>query len=169
MDAMGSTPRPTRTPRRQRSSRGQALAEFALILPILVMIVGGAIDMARVYQASLTLDSATRNAAESAATVSTDAATAQAEAKRVLCTETQKLAGFVAGSGGVVATCTTPGVTIASFSRSSTAPGASTRYPLAAVTVTSQLDFRMLIPWPGLPQGGWTLSSTESFSILQGR
>lgn len=166
---MATTVRPDHAARRWRASRGQALAEFALVLPILVMIVGGAIDLARVYQASLTLDSATRNAAESAATVSTDAFAAEAEAKRVLCTETQNLAGFEPGAGGVVETCTTPGVTVAAFTRSNTAPGASTRYPLAAATIDAQLDFHMLIPWPGLPQGGWTLRSTQSFSILQGR
>jgi Flp pilus assembly protein TadG len=159
------------TPRPQppRSLRGQALAEFALILPILVMLTGGAIDLARVYQASITLESATRNAVESAATISLDSTAAQTEAQRVLCAETQNLAGFVPGTGGVIETCTAPGVTVTSFARSGTAPGASYKYPLANVTVNAQLRFEMLLPWPGLPEGGWTLRSTQSYSILQGR
>jgi Flp pilus assembly protein TadG len=149
--------------------RGQALAEFALILPILVAIVGGAIDLARVYQASLTLESATRNAAESTATSSLDVTGAQSEAQRVVCTETQHLGGFTPGFGGEVTTCTAPGVVVTAFSRSTTAPGASTRYPLASATVESRLAFQMLIPWPGLPSGGWTLRSSQSYSVIQGR
>jgi Flp pilus assembly protein TadG len=152
-----------------RPVRGQALAEFALILPILFALTGGAIDLARVYQASMTLQSATRNAAEAAASRSGDATAAQSEARRVVCTETQHLGSFVPGSGGDIATCTAPGVTVSSFARNTTAPGASTRYPLTSATVQSHLDFQLLIPWPGLPEGGWRIASTQSYSVLQGR
>jgi Flp pilus assembly protein TadG len=151
-----------------RVPRGQALAEFALILPLLLGLVGAGIDFARVFQGAMTLQTASRNAAESAAYSSTDLTTARARARSVVCTESQKLPGFVPGPGGVIATCTSPSVTV-TYTRSTTAPGANTRYPLVTATVTTALDFTLMVPWPMLPNGTWTLGTTQSFSIMQGR
>ena len=61
---------PTR-PARHGASRGQSVAEFALLLPVLLAFLGMTIDFARVYQAWITLESATRDAAEYAATSGT--------------------------------------------------------------------------------------------------
>ena len=152
----------------RRAPRGQALAEFALILPILLGLVGAGIDFARVFQGSMTLQTAARNAAESAAFSSTTLAQAQATARTVVCTESQDLPGFVPGPGGAVATCISPSVTV-SYSRSTTAPGANVKYPLVTATVTTSLDFRLTVPWPMLPNGTWALGTTQSFSIMQGR
>jgi len=154
--------------RRSRHPRGQALAELALVLPILMAMVGGAIDFARAYQASITLQSATRSAAEAAATESTDVASAESAARALVCEASQELPGFVAGPGGSVPECVAPAVTV-TFSRSTTAPGASTKYPLASATVQSSLDFELLIPWPMLPNGTWDLGSAQSYGVIQGR
>jgi Flp pilus assembly protein TadG len=159
---------PEYTGRTHRVSRGQALAEFALILPLLLAIVGGAIDFARVYHASITVQSAARNAAEAAATEATSQAEAAAIARQVLCTETQKLPGFVPGAGGDIATCTSPAITV-TFSSSESAPGAAPGYPVASATVAASLDFGMLFNWPLLPDGDWTLDPSQSFSIVQNR
>lgn len=156
------------TRRTHRIPRGQALAEFALILPILLALVGGAIDFARVFQGSMTLQTAARNAAESAAYSSLDLAQAQSRARAVVCTESQDLPGFVPGPGGAVATCTSPSVTIA-YSRSTTAPGANVKYPLVTATVTTSLGFTLMVPWPLLPNGAWNLGTAQTFSIMQGR
>jgi Flp pilus assembly protein TadG len=156
------------TSRTHRASRGQALAEFALILPILLGIVGGGIDFARAFEGSMTLQTATRNAAEAAAYSADDLAEAQAKAREVVCAETQRLPGFVPGSGGDIATCTSPSVSV-TYSRDTTAPGANVRYPLVTVTVTTSLDFDLTVPWPMLPSGAWTLGTTESFGLMQGR
>lgn len=159
----------TQTTRRShRGPRGQALAEFALILPILLGMVGGGIDFARVFQGSMTLQTATRNAAEAAAYSSPDLATAQATARATACTEAQHLPGFAPGPGGVVTTCTNPTVAV-TYVRSTTAPGANIKYPLVTVTVTTTLAFELTFPWPMLPEGGWDVGTTESFSIMQGR
>jgi Flp pilus assembly protein TadG len=154
---------------RHGSQKGQALAEFALILPILAALLGGAIDMSRVYEASLTVQSGTRNAAESAASSATDTASALTIARGIVCNEAQHLPGFVPGPGGSVATCTAPSVTITSFSRSATAPGASAKYPIGSVTVHTSLAFQMLFHWPLLPDGSWTLEATQSYSVVQNR
>jgi Flp pilus assembly protein TadG len=153
----------------RRRPRGQAIVELALLLPILTAFLGGAIDLARVYRGWLTLQSATRNAAEYVATDDTDSTAAQTDALRIICTESQGIPGFVAGSGGDVATCTSPAVSIQSYVRSATAPGASSRYPIVSVTVRASVDFQMLFHWPILPPGGWTLTSTQSYSVVQGR
>jgi Flp pilus assembly protein TadG len=153
-----------------RAPRGQALAEFALILPILLALVGAGVDFARGYAAQMTLQTAARNAAEAAAfdTAVTTPAQAQTAAQAVVCTEAQRLPGFVPGTGGNVATCTQPAVT-ATWISDSAAPGANQRYPLVTVTVTTTLAFDTTIPWPLLPGGSWTLGTTESFSIMKGR
>ena len=159
---------PQHTRRTHRVPRGQAVAEFALILPILLGIVGGGIDFARAFEGSMTLQTAARNAAEAAAYASTSLAEAEAKARAVVCTETQRLPGFQPGGGGDVATCTDPSVTV-TYDRSTTAPGANERYPLVTVTVTTSLDFKLTVPWPMLPDGTWTLGTTQSYSIMQGR
>ena len=67
---MARSKTPTTTPstdRRRRNPRGQAMAEFAIILPILLALVGGGIDFARAFEGAMTLQSAARNAAEAAA------------------------------------------------------------------------------------------------------
>jgi hypothetical protein len=47
--------------------RGQSLVEFALIVPILLMLLVGIADLGRVFAASIVVESSTRNAAEIAA------------------------------------------------------------------------------------------------------
>lgn len=49
------------------SRRGQTLVEFALVLPMLLVIVLGVVDFGRVFQTSIVMESATRAAAESGA------------------------------------------------------------------------------------------------------
>jgi Flp pilus assembly protein TadG len=154
----------------RRISRGQAIAEFALILPLLIGLVGAGIDFARAFEGSMTLQTAARNAAEAAAfdPVVTDEAGARAKARAIVCTEARRLPGFTPGSGGDVKTCTNPNVSV-TFLSSISAPGANSRYPLVTVTVTTSMDFAMTVPWPFLPDGTWSLGSTEKFQILQGR
>jgi Flp pilus assembly protein TadG len=153
-----------------RAPRGQALAEFAMILPILLALVGAGVDFARGYAAQMTLQTAARNAAEAAAydTNVDDPAEALVAARAAVCTEAQRLPGFVPGTGGNVATCTQPSVAV-TWDSDSDAPGANEGYPLVTVSVTASLDFDLTVPWPLLPNGAWTLGTTESFSIMQGR
>ena len=117
------------TDRRRRSSRGQAMAEFAIILPILLALVGGGIDFARAFEGAMTLQSAARNAAEAAAYSSTSLSQAETNARAVMCAETQRLSGFVAGSGGNVATCTNPVIAVTTApTRRHPAPTCATRW-----------------------------------------
>jgi Flp pilus assembly protein TadG len=52
---------------RSRDERGSAAVEFALVLPLLLMLVFGIIDFGRMYNAKITLNEAAREGARSAA------------------------------------------------------------------------------------------------------
>lgn len=151
--------------------RGQGLVEFALILPILLTMFGASIDMARVYGAWVTLESATRDAAEWVAgdiTITTLAA-AQTKAQQIVCTETSGLAGFVAPAGNPTA-CTSPSVVVSTWSTNPAAPGGTSLNPIGSTTVTVTFPFRTLFAYPLLTKSGaWTIASTHSYSIAQGR
>jgi Flp pilus assembly protein TadG len=141
----------------RRRSRGQSLVEFAMIVPVMLAFLAGALDMARVFNTWITLQAATRDAAEFVATNSTDATSAAAAARRV---------GSPPSS---TENCSNPTVTIVAFTRSTTAPGATAGTPGVTVTVRTQMPFSMLFPYPLVPLQGWTLSSTQTYSILQNR
>ena len=154
---------------RRSVTRGQSLVEFALILPVLLTLVGAVADVARLYSAWVTLEAATRDAAEYAATNATTASDALADARSVVCAQASGLAGYV-GTPGDPDSCTQPSVSLVSFGLSATAPGASTNYPIATVTVQVVLPFQTLFPYPLFTQNGaWSLGSTRTYSIVQGR
>ncbi len=132
----------------------------------MLALVGMTLDVARVYQAWITLQGATRDAAEFVATRSQDATMAADEAEAAVCSQTSELPGFQ----GSPTNCTQPGVAIVSFSRSTTAAGASASNPIGNVTVRSTLPFETLFDYPILTEGGvWTITVTESYSVVQNR
>jgi Flp pilus assembly protein TadG len=170
---MPHRPAAERTRRRDRSG-GQSLVEFALLLPLMLAFVGLSLDFARVYQAWITLESATRDAAEYAATTALTSTEAETEAWRVICLQAQALPGYEAGSGSDLVAggrCAAPSIALVSFDVSTAAAvGASSRNPVVSATVRSSLPFRPMFPWPILTSGGtWTVTSTSTFSIIQGR
>lgn len=54
---------PRSSPRHRRRERGQTLAEFALIAPLLVVLIFGFIDASRLYHAWVTIEGAAREGA----------------------------------------------------------------------------------------------------------
>src|SRR3989442_9403052 len=50
-----------------RDPRGQSLVEFALVLPLLMVMLLGVADFARVFSAGITVEAAARDAAETGA------------------------------------------------------------------------------------------------------
>lgn len=141
--------------------------ELGIILPFLLAFVGGAADLARGYQAWMTIESATRNAAEYVAGHST-AATAEEDARRIVCLESQYAPGFVPGTGSdPTENCTVPTVTV-TFSSTTTGAGTPTN-PLGTATVRVELPFDTMLPYPLLPSGGWTLAAETTFGVIQGK
>ena len=159
--------------RRTAKARGQSVTEFALILPVMLAFLGLTLDFARVFQAWITLESATRDAAEAAATKATTTAGALDLAQRTICLQSDNIPGFTRSaqpSPDDVQLCAAPLVTIVTFTRSTTAVGASPTYPLGTATVQSQMNFAPLLAYPLITQNGtWTITSQASFSIIQGR
>jgi Flp pilus assembly protein TadG len=49
-----------------KSEKGQSLVEFALIVPVLILLLLGIMDFARIFHAYLTIDHAGREAARAA-------------------------------------------------------------------------------------------------------
>lgn len=162
------------TLRRARRSRGQSVTEFALLLPVMLAFLGLTIDFARVFQAWITLESATRDAAEYAASNGTSSSDALTKAKKTVCLQAQNIPGFQRSgltSPNDVEQCTSPTVTVVSWSTSvSPLDGASSYYPIATVTIRSTVPFNPLFAYPFLTQNGtWTITSQATFSIAQGR
>jgi Flp pilus assembly protein TadG len=152
------------------------VTEFAIILPLMLAFLGMGIDFARVFQAWITLESATRDAAEAAATDTTVTNSTQALdlAKRTICVQAQNVPGFTRSaltSPDDVELCTAPTVSITSFTISTDpAVGASPTYPMGTAAVQVSLPFRPLFAYPLITQNGtWTIVTTGTFSILRGR
>jgi Flp pilus assembly protein TadG len=145
---------------------------MALILPFLLAFAGGATDLARAYQAWLTIESAARNAAENVATnpaITTQAA-ALATARQVVCLESQDAPGFTPGTPpNAIQNCTAPIVTVPSFLISTTPPYASVANPIVTAHVHVTLAFNTLFPYPMVPNGGWTLSSDATYQVVRNR
>ena len=134
---------PTRVSRRRTKSRGQSVTEFAIILPLMLAFLGMGIDFARVFQAWITLESATRDAAEAVATDTTVTNSTQALdlAKRTVCLQAQNVPGFARSSltsPDDVELCTAPSVSVIAFTVNPAATGASTKYPLGTATDPGQ-------------------------------
>lgn len=101
---------------REHSRRGQSVVEFALVLPMLLVLFLGIADFGRVFAAGITIEAAARNGAEAAAQeylqirrsssapTSADYTRIHAEAAETVCEEAAALSNKAA-SGGV---CTMP-------------------------------------------------------------
>jgi len=70
---------------RYRRSAGQAITEFALVLPLILCLVGAGTDFARAYQQLIKLQPATRDAAEYVATKDLTSVQAAIDAQAVVC------------------------------------------------------------------------------------
>jgi Flp pilus assembly protein TadG len=143
---------------------------MALILPFLLGFAGAATDFARAYQASITLESGVRNAAEYVALNSADSTAAGVDALRVVCLESTNIPGFEPGSGpDPDEACVAPNVSVPTFNVSTTAPGANPTYPIGTANVEASVEFDTLLPYPFLPDGGWTLHADATYSVVRGR
>jgi len=166
------------------------MAEFALVAPVLLAMMGIAIDAARMYFAWTDLESATRDAAQYIASDpahfttggyydSTDTTNycgsgwttcttiPSTDAKSVLDTET----GKTFTTSATQTTCSSPTVwAILASPDTSTASGGSTQYPVAAAHVTACEPFRTLIPYPIVSNNGtWIIRSDRTLKTIVGR
>lgn len=187
-----------RARRSRRSERGQGLAEFALILPVFVTLVGVSIDIARLYFNWIDLESATRHAAQWVATdpaYSTTGGYYDASDTANYCGTPGVATGFpCAGPPGTdaktvldretgttftkvtaVPTCGTVSVptvyaVIQDSPSTSSSDGGSTAYPVATVRVIACLPFRSFFAYPFVTHNGaWQIAIDRTFSVVVGR
>ncbi len=69
-------PRPTSRSRRRRRTRGQSLVEFALVLPVFLIILSGLMDMGFLLYSRMTVINAAREGARVATTMTEETPTA---------------------------------------------------------------------------------------------
>jgi Flp pilus assembly protein TadG len=124
------------------AERGQSIAEFALILPFLLILVLGAVDYSRVYYQDVQVLHAARNGAAFASASTTNAA---------------NHTGIHDAALDGVTLPATPAVNDALVGDSSGGQ---------SVQVSVQSQYGTLIAWPGLPHS-ITLKHTVEAKVLQ--
>jgi Flp pilus assembly protein TadG len=167
-----------RRSRRPSRSRGQSLVEFAIVLPVMLAIGGVLIDAARLYQVWVTLESATRDAAQYLATSSDDptspdytwaGANADDKAAYILTVATNYPVERSLSETSM-ASCDTPQVTTFYTQDTTAASGGSAANPLSNATVTVCIPFHTLFPYPFLTtDGAFFLRTERTMSVLMGR
>ena len=116
----------------RRRERGQALVELAMIAPVLIILMLGAIDFGRVYFAYVAVTNGARNGADYASAGSVEAADL-----------TTIKAAVVADTNELLNTSpTNPDVTVLTST-----DGQGRLY----ADVTVQYTFTTIFDWPGLP------------------
>ena len=151
-----------------RKARGQAVVEFAIILPVFLALVGATTDFARVYSAWIGVHSAARAAAEYLASNPDKNVTTLNAGTIAASRINDEIAGLGPFTSVVTLTCTAPQVQV-TYS-SNPAPPWKVKYPLGRATVTACLPFRTLFNYPFITQNGaWSVSAGATYEIIQNR
>jgi Flp pilus assembly protein TadG len=175
--------------RRGWRARGQSLAEFALIAPVMLGLLGVSVDFARLFFAWVDLEAATRDAAQYVASDpaflqngsgyydpndSTNycaaypcTAAPSTDAKTVVDAATGK--SFTKSSSQT--DCTTAKVwAILATPDTSTANGGTTANPVASVHVTACFPFRTFVSYPIITTNGtWIVRADRTMTTIVGR
>ncbi len=141
------------------SESGAALVELAVALPVLVAVLVGTADFARVFYTSIQLTNAARAGAQYGATGKTAAEIQTAAAASV------SITGITFPTPPTVTCeCATTGAVFTTIACSTPAASACTSgsFRVLTVSVTVQKTFTTIAPYPGIPH---TLTLTRSARI----
>jgi hypothetical protein len=165
-----------RLPKRRRKPSGQALVEFALVVPLMMLFFLAVADFARLYTTMMTVESAAREAADYGAFSSsywTAPDATRAEMTHRACIASSNLPDYQ-GSVGPPATCTNPEVvSIELIPRVGGTTCTDPQNPRPCwVKVTLQYSFKLLAPFSiqffnvhlGLPDQ-LTFQRTSTFAM----
>jgi hypothetical protein len=130
-----------------RRDRGQALVELALVLPFLILLLLGLVEVGHGFNSYLTVVSSSRDAARLGAQGANDVALIS-----LVVTETERLDGVVPGSCGETGVCIT---------RSGSGANAS-------VTVRVCYNHDLIVGVPGLLSGPLKMCSTTKMRVPEG-
>jgi Flp pilus assembly protein TadG len=144
---------PIRPLRLTRGERGAALVEFALVLPLLLVVIAGVVDFGFLFQRYEVVTNAAREGARLASLPSYNGQTALIRAH----VRNYVQQGLALSNAALDATVpnTTAGVNIANVTLSYTANGNTYQIPAVSVTVNYNHTFLMLGPVLGLIGGTW--------------
>lgn len=131
--------------------RGQGLAEFAIVLPVLMLILGGIIQFGVIFWGQNTLNQVVRDTGRYAASVLVDPTTCDTTANR---NDVIARANAIAGSSSFVGSVT--GVTV-TWSGSPCPPTKNTEVAWVQIQMTAQVP--VFFVW--VPGNGSIGSSTE--------
>jgi len=128
-----------------RSQRGTALAELALVTPLLCLLLCGSIDLGRIFYASIEVANAAHaGAAYGARTVSL--ANDTAGMKTAALNDAPDYSSITA-AGSYVCQCPSTGTNV----NCTNWQGNCLAAPQILVTVTTSMQVYPMIPWPGVP------------------
>jgi Flp pilus assembly protein TadG len=164
---------------RRRSARGQSVTEFALVLPLMLLILMGVIDFGRLYTTVISVESAAREAADYGTTYGAARWSAdnlvdtERRMEERACVAASTLADYVdadslPGSGcqnPAFSYCVTPdvGEPCEALDPADVCEDPARLTP-CAVTVTLRYDFHLLVPFRVEMFGAhWGLPSAISF------
>jgi Flp pilus assembly protein TadG len=139
--------------RLSRGERGAALVEFALVLPLLLVVIAGVVDFGFLFQRYEVVTNAAREGARLASLPSYNGQTALIRA-HVRNYVQQGLALSTAALNATVPN-TAAGVDITNVTLSYTANGNTYQIPAVSVTVNYNHTFLLLGPVLGLIGGTW--------------
>jgi Flp pilus assembly protein TadG len=147
---------------RRNQERGQSIVEFALVVPLMMLILLAIIDFGRIYTTMMTVESAAREGADYGTTLGAEHWSAAnkdatvAEMQRRSCIAASNLPDYV----GDAVSCTNPSF---AYCLTTTTGGPCSpfdefagcedplRDPPCLVTVTLEYDFHLFAPVIGLP------------------
>ncbi len=134
----------------RRAEAGQALTEFALLAPLLLLMLFGVIQFGFTLSGQIGLTNATREAARYAATVPT-ATSCQVRDELVQRQMPKAIVGFRASNVVTAVSCTAPGVTRVIYC-STPNPNNSGAFPSYSIRVRVDAVYRhpLLIPLIGV-------------------
>jgi len=149
-----------RVRRESSKEKGQAMIEFALLLPVLLVILLGIIEFGRAAFYAIEVADAARAGAQygsqslaDAANVTNIMAAAQNNA--------QDMGGALTVSGNPITTCVCPGSGGVAGSCAAALTGC---YPLVYLTVTTSYTFTPLFNYPGLP-ASYNLTGSSTLPV----
>jgi Flp pilus assembly protein TadG len=134
---------------RSRSSRGQSLVEFALVVPLMLIFFVAVADLARLYTTMTTIESAAREAADYGSFDSsywTDEPGVRQQMTHRACLAASNLPDYVGTTDATAATCTNPSITIDLIQPGAGSCADSVREPPCRVRATLAYDFHLILP-----------------------
>jgi Flp pilus assembly protein TadG len=145
MKAAATAPGLDECSHRRQWRAGQSAVEFAMILPVLIVLLLVALDFARLYNMGLAVTDAARAGAQYGAQNPATAVNVLA-IEQAACNSMPNVA-CTPGTNAIASSfCQCSGTTV-----SCTSPGTCATYVQNFVQVTTSATFSTIVPYPGIP------------------